>query len=69
MLIITQSLGTGQRVDKWHVGEPLPPISGHTVHFTADGDELEHIVYSLRIRQRTLGQQLESYIADATGGA
>lgn len=48
MLYIEEKLKDTTAVSAWHVGEPMPRISGRVVRFDADGEELEVILAAIR---------------------
>ena len=53
MLIIKGKDKDGFPIQRqWHVGEPLPEVTGCVITFQADGDELDIILASLDRRYR-----------------
>lgn len=49
MLVIKEKSKSGVVFEYvWHVGEPLPELSGRVITFQADGDELDTLLGALR---------------------
>jgi len=55
MLYITRGWANSEPLSgiEWHVGAPLPEITGRVITFQADGDELECILKALRDTRET----------------
>lgn len=49
MLVIKEKSKSGVVFEYvWHVGEPLPELSGRVITFQADGDELDTLLGALK---------------------